>query len=425
MHAPSARVRFANSPASIMAARIGMMALGLITAPVVARSIGPDGRGITAAAIAAMGIAPVVLGAGLPMAVRRRASVGEEAATVRGARRLVLYLIAPAALLGSLGGTTLFGSLDDVARWLVFAGLTLAPAYVSLLCDQSVLIVRNEYGRVAVLQSLQPGVNAVGIVTCGLLGVLSTSWVIGCYVLSMLLAFACSLALVRVPFRGRRDSTRGLAREGIAYWGSQIGEAASNRLDQVIMVVVIGATGAGLYAIAALIAALPVAIAHSVGAVVFRRIATATGDARDQIVGTGLRSSLLMGAISASALAVAAPVAVPLVFGEAFHGAVGPTLIALAGSPAVVVGYVATVSLGAMRRGRSMALAQLAGLAVGIALLMPLGAALGAVGAACASSTGYWLAAILAIYWLGVPKGLLVLRRSDLRSAASMLVRGT
>jgi O-antigen/teichoic acid export membrane protein len=413
-----------SSPGLIMGARLAIIGLGLITAPIVARAIGPDGRGLTAAGLAAMTIAPVVMGAGLPMAVRRRAAMGDEAEIIRGARLYALLLIVPAVILGVFAHTYVLPGLHGVGGWLLVIGVAISPLYVSLLCDQSVLIVRRDYMRVAILQSLQPIANALGIVAGGLFGLLSVQWVIGSYVVATILAFSCSLLLVRVPIRGIRDSTIELVREGYSFAGSQVAETASNRLDQVIMVSVIGASGAGYYATAALIASLPIAVAHAIGAAIFRDAAVSPIDGRNHIVGSGLRASFTLGLISACGLAVVVPWGVPFVFGESFRGAVFPTLVGLFGTPAIVVGYVGTVSLGAVGRGRDMSLAQGVGLIVGMAALFPLGGAFGAAGASAASVVGYWIAACMAIYCLHIPCSSLLLRRSDFAASLGLVLHG-
>lgn len=400
------------------------MALGLATAPIIARTIGPEGRGLTAAAIAALALSPILIGGGLPMAVRRRAAAGSAPEVLRGARFALLALPIPGALIGVLISQFLFETMPVHVRVIFVVGMAASAAYVSALCDQSVLIVLQRYTQVTVLQFAQPGLYTFAIVTGWLLGRITVGWVVGSFVIATIAASLVAWGLVRVSVRGPRAPTLPLVREGWSYAGSQIAESSSNRLDQMIMVSIIGAGPSGLYAVAVTIAAIPLTLGHAIGAVLFRDIATATGTARVDIEARGVRAGLVSGVISAGILAAVTPWAVPLIFGEAFAGAVPVSLVLLSSGPAVVAGYVATTSLGAENRGREMTIAQSAGLVVGLSLLFVLGPWIGAMGAAVASVLGYWVTALSALGALGLSARRVAPRMSDVRDTLRLLRGG-
>ena len=60
-----------DTPAHIALANVAASAIALITAPIIARSIGAAGRGETAAALAAFALVPIVLAIGMPIELRR------------------------------------------------------------------------------------------------------------------------------------------------------------------------------------------------------------------------------------------------------------------------------------------------------------------------------------------------------------------
>jgi len=231
--------------------------------------------------------------------------------------------------------------------------------------------------------------------------------------------------LTRVRLLGTRLPLRSCLREGGKFAGSQLSEAASYRLDQVIALPLIGAFDAGLYSVAATIALIPYAIGQAVGTAVFSHVARAENDTdRVHRTAVAMRIGFISGGVTAGLLALASPLLVPIIFGHEFVGAVVPTLWSLVGSVAVVISYVAASTFTASGRGWLMTVAQLSGLAVGIGGLFVLAPLLGAVGASIASSAGFWVCAIICLARLGVPFGGLVPRLSDVRATVGLFTHG-
>ncbi len=106
-----------QSPSIIAVTRLIVQLSPLITAPVIARELGPAGRGLYSACFAAMILAPVVLGMGLPLAVRRRASTGAPEATLRAVYVVLPFLVPVAVAVGFLLERYVVTELDpDSAR---------------------------------------------------------------------------------------------------------------------------------------------------------------------------------------------------------------------------------------------------------------------------------------------------------------------
>lgn len=351
------------------------------------------------------------------MAVRRRAATEQQEPVVRAARLAAALGIPLAIAVGLLLVATLLRGLDPASTVAFLWAAAVTPLFVSALNDQSVLIVRGAYLQVAVLQSALPITSFLVVVTGWLTDRLDVAWVVSGQGLGAAVTGVAGLVFVRVSLRGERSSVHGLAREGAKYSGSQISETAQNRLDQVLMPLVIGASGAGLYAVAVTVATLPLALGHALAAALFRDVAAADDAGRVSLTSRAVRESNVLGIVAAGALAAVTPFVIPLVFGEDFRAAVPVTLVALIGAPLFVTGYVATNLLGAHGRGHAMTFAQLSGLVVGLILLVPLAVPFGAVGAAAASVLGYAVSCTLAVRGLRIPAADLRPRRHDARGA--------
>jgi O-antigen/teichoic acid export membrane protein len=365
------------------------MGLALLTAPIVARALGPDGRGETAAALAAFSLIPIFLAIGVPLEIRRLAAQGPAHSVVRSARDLWIFALVPATLVAFSLDATIFRSLGPDTRLIIFVGATLAPLSMSWAADVSVLVARGRYRRVMILRLIQPVVFTVGTVVFWATGVLSVHLVLLTHISATVITAIVGLTFVRVPLRGERVSRRWLIRNGLKFAGSAIAEAASNRLDQVLLLPLIGASGSGLYAVAVTIASLPMALGQALGATYFRSVALATDKVRPEIIAAGVRAAASITFLVCGTLAALSPLLIPLLFGESFRGAVAPAIVSLIGAFALTVGYVCSMMLASQGRGIRMTIAQVTALGVALVLLYLLAPLYGAVGASTASAVSY------------------------------------
>lgn len=378
-----------GSPSLIAIGRLGASAVGLLSAPIVARALGPDGRGETAAAIALFYLVPILLGLGLPLEVRRLSAISDGRAVIRTARILCVIGFIPSIVIGLVLVRLLFGSLALTSQLVVAAGIFLAPLMLSWMCDQSVLIAERRYRPVMVIQVAQPVTFLVLVVIAWTFGIASTETILAANVLGTVVTFVLGLVFVRGGIRGERAELPAMLRGALKYAGSAAAEAASNRLDQVLVLPLVGAYQAGIYSVAVTIGAVPLALGHSLGASFFTSVATAKGEERIVLKGAATRSGLAMGIASGIILAIVSPVAIPIVFGEEFVPSIPVTLISLVGSIALVAAFVCSSVLAAEGKGIRMTIAQVVSLALAIVLLYVLSPSLGAIGAAIASSIGY------------------------------------
>jgi O-antigen/teichoic acid export membrane protein len=338
---------------------------------------------------------------------------------------IALLTIVPSAIVG-WALTGLIAAFQERGTFVVLVvAASAAPIAVLWICDANVLIARGRNAAFALVNLVPSAVYVVTILAGWSFAVLSVPFVIAANLVGTVATYLVTTSLVRVGVTGRRLPILPMVRQGLSFAGSQISEAASYRLDQVIALPLLGAGPAGLYSVAATIALIPYSIGQAIGAASFRQLATA--DSREQRVESSaavVRIGMFSGSVCAVALAAVAPVAVPWIFGPEFEGAVAPTIWGLVGSVAVILAYVSSSALTASGTGWAMTISQVAGLLVGVGALFILGPLLSSTGAAIASSLGYWVCAALCVGSLRLPASTVVPRFGDARSSFRMLVKG-
>lgn len=382
---PHRRLQLVNTPVMMAFGRFGAMFLAMVSAPIIARSLGPQGRGVTAAALAVFVVMPVLLGLGVPLAVRRRVSVreGSRADLVRTGRAYAALTFIPAVLIAIPIEVLLLPGLNLAERCAYYLSMGLVPLTVSWSIDANVLVVAKEYRRVGILSILQAALSTSLIVIIRLLGHLDVSSVLYAFLAGNITAFIFGQVWVR-DRGGRVTDLIGLVKEGGALAGGLISDVSSKRLDQVVALPLMGASGAGLYSVAVTMGSLAAPVVESLGNSAFKDLTN--GDHRGTV--QTIRYAAALSVMSAAGLAVVSWCVVPLVFGQAFNDSRMVALITVASSMFSGVGYVTAMALAAQRHGERMTFAQVTGLVVGLGLMIPAGSMWGPAGAACAMGLG-------------------------------------
>lgn len=372
-----------------MVGRILSSGLSLINAPLIARALGPDGRGETAAAVATFFLIPIILSIGIPLEVRRLAALGNSAAVARSARCIALSTFPIALAMGFTANLVFFQSMAAPEQLVLIVGVSMAPLMVSWMCDEGVLLAEERFRAVALLQLTQPVVNTLSILIGAITGQLSVTWVMISYLAGLTFTALVGWRLVRISWMGPRYSVFQLLRGSLSFAGSSVSEAMANRIDQVIVLPLIGSFQSGLYAVAVTIGTIPIGLAHALGASEFRNIANTSVDTRHRAQQRAVRSSLAVGTVFCLGLAAGTPLAVSILFGEKFSAAILPVWILLIGSIFMIGSYVASTALVAGNAGFRMTAAQAVGAISGVSALFLTGPSLGALGASIAASVGY------------------------------------
>jgi O-antigen/teichoic acid export membrane protein len=392
---------FRDSPSVLTIARVVAAGLSLISAPLIARAIGPEGRGETAAALAFLIIVPVVIEVGMPMEVRRLAAVSGKDAVLRSARRIIATMTIASLALGLAGYATVFSSFDSFARIVSACGVAFSAIPASWDLDVSVLLANQRFAAVGLLQVVQPAIYVLLLVVFWGLGIASVATVLIAYTLGNIANFIVGLVLTRVPARGETIDYRQLLRKSLDLYGGSVAQIASSRLDQVLALPLIGAQQAGYYSVAVTIGSVPMVLLHSLDGSYFRAIARAEGAERVQLQTAAVRSAIAIALMLCPLLALTAWPLVPVVFGSEFDAARTVTLFAVAAGGIKFVAFMASSSIAAGGRGRLMTSAQATGLVVGILGLAVLGQVAGALGAAIASALGCTLTVLILSSSLG------------------------
>ncbi|UVJ38736.1 lipopolysaccharide biosynthesis protein [Arthrobacter sp. CJ23] len=371
-----------NTPSLMAIGRLIATALSFVSVPLIARFLGPVGRGETATAIAVFGLAPVLLSYGLHLGVRRIAAVGDEESVVRSARVLCLILFIPATLLALILHFTLFSSFTPDVLLTADIVVLISPLAISWMVDVSIFVVRSDYFGVMLVFLTQPLVMVVGVVTVWSVGLISSATVLAVYGCSTILTALLSWHRLRISLRGPRLGLRIVVRESREYAGSTAAEAGLRRLDQVLMLPLLGAASVGLYSVAASVVTAPLSLSQALAASYFGSIANTARRGQRALIGEAVRSSWILGIVSSLAVVALAPLFVEFVFGSEFSEA---SILVLWLAPVVALGVVASVQAGilnAMGRGRVMFLGHSIALAIivgGFALALPVWGMAGAI----------------------------------------------
>lgn len=378
-----------DAPVVLVAANVAAMALSVATAPLIARSLGPDGRGETAAAIAAFTLVPVLLAIGVPLELRRRAAREDVASSVRTFRVLLLVGFIPAVGVAFLLDLLIFHSFSPTARAWVFAGLVMSPIVMSWSASASVLVAQGRYRAVAAVRLAQPAPFFAGAVALILLDQVSVASLLAANIASNVVAALVGAFLVRVKVRGHLAPIRPLLARGGAFAGSAVAEAASGKLPQILILPLLGAQDAGYFSVAATLAILPIALAQALGGPLLRDVSDArTPEQRRAVVESGVQSSVSVILVGTIALAAVVPLLVPLLFGPEFVPAIVPSLLMLIGAAGNAIALSVSMLLVGLGRGATMSLSQVLSLAVSTVLLFVLVKPFGLYGAVSASVIG-------------------------------------
>jgi O-antigen/teichoic acid export membrane protein len=382
------------SALSTYATNILVAILSLGNVLVVARALGPSGRGnvalLTAIAyltanIAMLGVqeANANLGAGRPEA--RRVLAGNSlvlALLIGSAAALVLHFVI--RLVPAAGGD------DELPLRLAFAALP-----VLVLHDYLEYLVRAGYGyRIANLQWIcAPVTNIVVNSLLAATGRLTVgrafaTWVGGWTIATLLLA-------LHVAFRGGgfgRPSPR-LAREqlgfGVKTHAGRIFTLGNYRLDQWLLGAMSGARQLGLYSVAVAWAEILFFLPTALTLAQRPHLVQSDEEGAGRDAARIFRFSLAVSALFTAVLVAAAPILCVTVFGESFRGSVEQLRLLAPGA----LGIVALKQLGNALTARGRPLRAAAATAVafggGLVLDLVLIPRLGGVGAAAAATLAY------------------------------------
>lgn len=366
-------------------------AISAVTGVLLARWLGPSGRGDYAAVTSYFGLALVFFELGLGSSVvyhvsKRRASQADYVRTAAG----LLIPLAVAAAFGSVVlGLTVFGdSSSRRAAFLVIPcsialGFASAPASFALQSLNMRSWNLTRLSQPAAFFLLTVGVHLMTPLTVALIVNLMTISL----VIQALLSWWLYLRASSQRGRFRRDEVRPMLRFGVLNMSSSAPNVVNGRVDQIVLAVMVSSAELGQYAVAVSLSVLAAPLVMAFGHVAFPSLAR--GDRIAETIRTATRGSILVSLVSLALILVAGPFLVPVIFGSGYQSVTRLLLVLAPGAAVVVVNQVLGDVLRGLGRPGAVALCEWLGVVltvVGLVLLVP---RLGVMGAALTSTITY------------------------------------
>lgn len=314
------------------ASNYGRVVILALTAPLIARSLGPSGRGLYALAVAADGISTQLLSFGLPQAtgyLRRHDGVPAEEALSRANSFLGWSVFASV-----VGGVVVFlwsaGTFNGADQ---FAPLLLIVTTPITLYSNTLATLSSAGGnyRFLALQPMLPiTVQAGYIITAAVTPVPLT--IIGAITALVVGRIVTGIVLhLRVPFshlRRAKRRDRAMLRYGLRTMPGTFGQVAYAQADQLVIFALLGQRALGVYAVGVTVASVVYPLGISLATRIFYDPSTGDDMASRQVLA---REAVLMVGCFAGCVAAVAPVIVPVAFGSRFADAQSVTQILCVG----------------------------------------------------------------------------------------------
>jgi len=317
-------------------------ALAFATGILIARALGPDGRGAYGLFVVSAAFGQLLLGLGVGNAAiyyvnKRELSVRDVVSAMHVMTLSALIVTAAAvAVMAPLVDDDLFGG--GVSPWLLVAGV---PALLYWNLMRLALQAESRFVALGVATVSQQALLVTAVAVLAAAGDPTTAQVVGCMAGATAAAGVLSLVLVgpkhldlRQVVRPRFDTLRKLAGFGVQGESGNLLQLLNYRLDQYIVRAYVGLAGVGIYAVSASMTEAIFVMANAVALVLLPRL-TADEDEAHWMAPLAARNTMVLAAIGAVGLAIVAPVLVPLAFGKEYEDSVRPLWLLLPGTVAL------------------------------------------------------------------------------------------
>lgn len=372
-------------------------ALNSINGLVIARVLGPAGKGDYAAVSAYFGLTLLVFEIGLGSSVVYLVSKERQtrAEVVHTAGVVLLPLGILASLTAEIVGLSLHGSVSGRASAFMVLPVAILASFV--LAPPTSALQSLDIGQWNSMRLAQPVVFLILTVAAELSTTLSVTLVVNLLSVSLILQMMLTWHVFnRLQIRhGRFDPELlgPMLRFGASNMASSAPNALNSRVDQLILAVMVPASALGQYSVAVSISILATPLVTAFGFVAFPSLAR--GERIRDTIRVATRGSIFLSITICGTITACGPWLVPLILGPAY-GSVGLLLLILApGAAVVAVNQVLGDILRGLGRPGKVARCEWLGLVctvIGLVLLVP---RWGAVGAALTSTVTYLVVFIL------------------------------
>ena len=398
----------------VFAGTVISAAVSFTIAVLLARALGPEGRGVTSLYQSAVNVGFMVLSLGLGAAAVY--FVARRDLTPRQALEVGLSLTLFAVAVSGLGVLLAYLLFDDkladagVPYWLAALAV---PAAVQF---RSVEAVLQAQGRFAAFNAmgLSLGLTALLALTAvELTSGLNVTRAIVVWSFAFVPPAVLGYVLVGREAWPRRPAGPGLLRQ-VANFGMQgqisnLVQLLNYRLDSYLVLFFVGASGVGLYSIGVQLSEGLWFIANSVSLVLLTNLTAGDEAYAARATPIVCRGTILVSTLAALVAGAVAPFVIPTVFGEAYEGAVLPFVLLLPG--AVALAGTKVLASYVFSRGRPLINGAIAAaaLAVAVATDVALIPVWEVAGAAVGATLGYVVSlALTAIAYRRLSGGSLV-----------------
>lgn len=398
--AAAKRNSFARHGVATVLVTAATMALGLLTGILIARTIGPDGRGALTAVLTTVQLLGWLFGMGCGKAVTYALS-RDHAAGGRLLSTWTLILLPVAAVAIGVGYLLLPALLAaQPAETLALARLYLPMIAMALLSELmlGLILGDQDFRSFNALNFLQPAGVAliyVALWTAGRFTVEAA--VIVQAAMSTLVLVVATALLVRRHGIGRPDPA--LGRQTVWYalrtHGDVVGGVITQRLDLLIIPAFLSAAQVGLYALATSLSWLIVSLSGALATVVMPAAAR-RGQSGRELVLNSLQATFAIGGLLGGGLFVFADIAIGLVYGPSFADSALPLRLLLPGAVLYAAASILLNGLYAENRPFTATLANLLGMLVTLAGLLLFLRSGGILAAAIVSTVAYTLVFVTA-----------------------------
>lgn len=397
-NAPMPRAIGAKQFASTFAVNLVIQGCTIIQGVLLARVLGPEGRGQFAGAILWPSVFAGVGGLGMGIALARRAA---RVTDLRPVFRAGLVLALATGLTATVAcAAALPWLLADVDAATRAAAWWFLPFIVFNHAALTLIAIDHGAGRFAQYNWTRVLINPLYLAMIGALwlaGERSAAWYVGA--LAMATAIVATVrvgtALRYTRGFGAVESLPGVFREALPFGAAGLLNPVLSVADKALLLYVLGETQLGLYAVALAAASALSSLSQAAAAVSFGMSTQGEDAAAFQRVARVFRFTAWTWVLGGVALGAAMPVLLPLVYGPAFAGAVWPAIVLIA---AVALAGQASILEDAMR-GQGRAFVGLEARIAGMGLFLAVGwwatRQWGVVGAAAAYALGQ--AVVLAV----------------------------
>jgi len=402
------RGQFRRQVGSTLLAQLVSLALIIANSAIIARTLGPEGKG----ALTLATLAPAMLGLllGLGLGVANAFFAGSRRLTVEQLTRnsvgfALLASAAGLAIAAIMAGTGLLGRL--------LPGVPAGVIVLAIAAFPPTLLTRY---LTATLQGLQR-IYAVNLVTLGnalanLLLTLLLVVALGLGLQGAALAFvgAAVVGLVMVMWLLRQDGGRfspaldpavlgQTLPFGLRGYVGNVLQFFNYRLDAFLVNFFLGPAGVGIYSVSVALAEMLWYLPNAVSFVIFPRAAQSRPEEMNRFTPRVFRATMAFTAMGALALALLGRPLILLIYGEQFVPAYGPLLALLPGVVLLGGAKVLTNEIAGRGYPHYNSIASGLGLVLTVVLDLALIPRLEVVGASVASSIAYAVTFVVAVFF--------------------------